>query len=453
MLSLFKKEGKRPEGSGPNVEGNRYYGKSKSQMLRAERQNVMDLSNIRERKLNEAKVEQERIRASKEEDERKQIMIAELTQEEQRRRGAIMDKTEQGGEVIDFTMGTMGLVDRLEAHPAGKMLKNVVISNEPPPDRELNIHRLRRYKPQNDFAKLTLSDVPEFDLNEEYMEFQLTEAMTEKQLSNLKKYVLVSDVFIHYIPLDSFYSASAPVQFQLNDFRKVDNTTMREYPLTHSGGYNILMTLDYCVAKKDLHHLTLSISTSLSSFRKGASWGSAKVVLTISHMDFPIKANIQETMGVLHLSDSDLTDFVSDPRHSDGVITPEALKLLRGHYKRGEIENINLPRDDTKSINTAKTVVDGDDSSVNVKDLMSRMRSDAMEAPTKQLDRPKPKPAIKQRPMSPMSVDDLPDEEYDGLQNLSDIQVGESNSQSSDTIELERRPSTPPRSMRAVNFG
>jgi len=380
-----------------------------------------------------------------------------------------MDMTEQGGEKIDFTMGRMCLVDKLEAHPAGKMLKNVVISNEPPPDRELNIHRLRRFKPQNDFSKLTLSEVPEFDLSEEFMEFSIVEAMTSSQFSQLKPYVLVSDVFIHYIPLDSFYSVSSPVIFRLNDFRKVDDTCMREYPLTHSGGYNILMTLDYCVAKKDLHHLSLSISTSLSSFRKGSSWGAAKVLLTISHMDFPVKANIQETMGVLHLADSDLNEFISDPRSSDGVITPHALTLLRGHYKRGEIENVNLPRDDKKEVNLAKTLIDEDIESVNVRDLMSDMREQALR---RERERSMPKPseptktssggtslksAMKKTssPPKPTSIEDDNELDMNSLEDLEEVEVGESrsNNDSEEIFDLPRRPSTPPRNLRSVNFG
>jgi hypothetical protein len=388
--------------------------------------------------------------------------------EKERRRGAIMDVTESSAQVVDFSQGTMGLVDRLEAHPAGKMLKNTVISNEPPPDRELNIQRLRTFKPQNDFAKLSLHEIPPIELTEEFSEFPITSAMTSSQFNDLKNYVLVSDIFFHYIPLDSFYSRSAPVHFQVNDFRKVDNTCMRQYPLSHTGGYNVLMTLDYCVAKRDLHHLSYSVSTSLNSFRKGVIWGSVKVVLTLSHMDFPVKSNITETMGVLHLSDSDLREFISDPRHSDGVITPQALTLLRQHYKRGEIENINLPRDDKKEVNVAMTTIGGGDEHVDVRDLMSGMRGRALsgrpllsqiEPPSANSSSPDSTPRkkssmkknIMKRPMSPFSEDANDD---DGLANLQEIEFGEDNDgNSSSTIDsIPRRPDTPQKGVRAISF-
>jgi len=389
------------------------------------------------------------------ESEQKQILILEeKTEELARRRGMVMDKTEQGGGKIDFTQGTMGLVDRLEAHRAGTLLKNVVISNEPPPDRELNVNRLRRFKPQNDFSKLTLGEVPAFNLTDEFMEFSIVDAMTSDQLSSLKDYVLVSDVFIHYVPLDSFYSISAPVLFQLNDFRKVDNTCMRQFPLTHSASYNILMTLDYCVSKRDLHHLSLSISTSLNSFRKGVSWGSAKVILTISHMDFPVKANIQETMGVLHLADSDLQEFVSDPRSSDGVITPQALSLLRGHYKRGEVENINLPRDDSKQVNTAKTIVDNYDPSVDARDIMSELRKTALMS-ARDEDKPKPrKSSMKKTSRYRNESSTVVNDDSDDLGNLEEINIGDSfsNEESEESIELPRTTSPMPKRMSSVNF-
>jgi len=445
---------------------------------------------VEERERREEQKERERERLEREvaelekENQMRLVERQELEEEFMRRKGAIMNNTEMTSEKVDFSMGTMGLVDRLEAHPAGKLLKNVVISNEPPPDRELNIQRLRRYKPQNDFAKMTLSDVPLIELNSEFLEFPITDAMTSDQFSKLKNFVLVSDVFFHFIPMDSFFSVSSPVMFQINDFRKVDNTRMRDYPLTHSGGYNILMSLDYCVAKKDMHHLSLSVSTSLNSFRKGTIWGAIKVILTLSHMDFPVKSNIQETMGVLHLADSDLQEYISDPRSSDGVITPQALMLLRQHYKRGEIENINAPRDDKKEVNVAATVVGEDIGSVNARDLLSGMRQNYLEKERERVqiqNAPAPHAPLKsalskgKRAMQQRGSDSSeegtpsgaqhpsrrrarypppPSVSDDGLSNLPDIPVGMDPMESDDdgTIDLPRRPDTPKGRMSAVNF-
>lgn len=412
-------------------------------------ESTRDLEAGLERMANEAKVEKER------REEEQHAMILMEDEEALRRKGMVMDKVEQNSEKYDISMGTMGLVDRLEAHPAGKLLKNVVISNEPPPDRELNVTRLRRYKPQNDFSKLTLGDIPAFKLSEEYLDFPITDAMTQVQYDQLKQYVLVSDVFIHYVPLDSFFSVSSPVTIQLNDFRKVDNTVMREYPLTHSGGYNILMTLDYCVAKEDLKHLTLSISTSLASFRKGAAWASVKVLLTVSHMDFPVKANIQETMGVLHLADSDLADYISDPRSSDGVITPQAFSLLKNHYKRGEIENINLPRDDKKEVNVAKTAIGDTQSSTDVRDIMASMREQHLLKQREENNRTPTKPSIKRNFSSPSSEgrqSRVSDDDDDSMNELKPEDSG-SHVGSDTTFELPRNDKKEPRSMRSVNFG
>jgi len=410
----------------------------------------------------------EEARAQKEEEDRMGKEAARLAQdderlkeekiwreENERRRGAIMDVAESSAQVVDFSQGTMGLVDRLEAHPAGKMLKNTVISNEPPPDRELNIMRLRTFKPQNDFAKMTLHDVPPVELMSEFAEFPITQAMTDTQFNELKDYILVSDVFFHFIPMDSFYSKSSPVTFQINDFRKIDNTCMRRYPLSNTGGYNILMSLDYCVAKKDLHHLSYSVSTTLNTFRKGASWGAVKVVLTVSHMDFPVKSNIQETMGVLHLADSDLKEYISDPRHSDGYITPQALNLLRSHYKRGEIENINKPRDDKVEINTAQTVVGGGEQSTDVRDLMFNMRNAALEQERQRNAHSMPvKSALRSSGHRRVNtVDD--DDSMNGANNLADVPVGydPTDNESEETVEMPRRQDSPPRGVRGVSFG
>jgi len=339
-------------------------------------------------KSKEEKLKAEEVRREQDarEEEQRQVAIKirndeiqrEKMDEYERRRGYVMDKTEISNEKIDFTQGSMGLVDRMECHQAGSFLKNVVISNRPPPDREVNLARLRTYQPGNDIKKLSLGDIQPIDLSDKYVEFPITNAMTTEQLNGLKPYCLVSDVFIHYVPLDTFFTTSAPVIFCLNDFRKFEDTSIRMYPLTHSGGYNILFSLDFCVRKEDLHCLSLSISTGLSTFRPGMTWGTVKIVVTLTHMDFPVKANMQETMGVLHMADSDLKEYISDPRSSDGVITPQALKLLKQFYARGDIENVMKPKDDTKEVNTARTEFVKNDLSVDVRDLMSTMRENAL---------------------------------------------------------------------------
>jgi len=138
---------------------------------------------------NEIKLREQKLRAEElqrksnaEEEEKKQMALREkvtLEQKEradeyERRKGYVMDKTEISNEKIDFTQGSMGLVDRMECHQAGTFLKNVVISNRPPPDRELNLARLRTYQPSNDIKKLSLGDIQPIDLSDKYVEFPIT---------------------------------------------------------------------------------------------------------------------------------------------------------------------------------------------------------------------------------------------------------------------------------------
>jgi len=375
-------------------------------------------------------------------------------QELMRRRGDIMDRTEMGSSKLEMKQDPMGLVDRIEAHQAGTFMKNVVISNKPPPDRELNLARLRTYKPQNDMAKMSLMDIESFDLTDELTEFPITHAISQSQLQQLKRYCLVSDVFVHYVPLDTFFSVSSPVNFFLNDFRKVEDTVVRYYPLTHSGGYNILFSLDYCVRSQDLDQLSLSISTSLSSFRKGVAWASVKVIITLTHMDFPVKANMQETMGVLHLADSDLQDYIADPRGSDGVITPEALKLLKQAYNRGDIENVIKSKDDTRAVNQARTEFAKMDPAIPASNLLRSLRENALEKEREQaLVRREPiKSAMK--PVSPQAIEEEREREKNFVVPGEEVEPFESLSQNSDegTIEIPRT-GTPPRGNKAVNFG
>jgi len=435
----------------------------------------------------------ERLRLLQEEQTRADAVRAEHDQlvrvkerdadEKQRQMDEVIGKTEVSTNRVDFQHGVMGLVDRMEAHPAGKLFGGAVVSNKPPPDRSLTLSKLRTYQAPNDMSRLVLGDIDPIDLKGNVVDISLTEAMSPRQFKDLKPYCLVSDVFIHYIPMDTFYTMSFPVDFYLNDFRKVEDNTVRHYPLSHSVGYNLLFTLDYCVRKEDLKLLTLAISSGINTFRPGIAWGTVKIVVSLISMDFPIKANMQKTLGVMHLADSDLQDFVSDPRRSDGVLTPESLKLLKSFYKRGDIENILQPLDDTKGVNTAATVMNHVGPESDVADLMRDMREEALrraregvvqqsQHPEGEKKRPQhgspKKGALKTpgnmvytpRPMSPSS--DSHDDGRGKMDTLADVEAGESMSQvgSSDTETIDR-PFSPvsgnkdkeTHRFRSVNFG
>lgn len=319
-------------------------------------------------------------------------------EERKRQIDDVKGKTEVSTNRVDFMQGTMGLVDRMEMHPRGKLFQGAVISNKPPPDRNLVLSKLRTYAAPNDMARLVLNDIAPIDLKDSVVDIALSEAISPEHFKALKPYCLVSDVFVHYIPLDTFFTMSYPVDFVLNDFRKVEDPVVRHFPLSHSVGYNILFTLDYCVRKEDLKLLTLAISSSINSFRPGVAWGTVKIIVSLISLDFPIKANMQKTMGVMHLADSDLQDFVSDPRKSDGVLTPESMNLLRNFYKSGDIENMLQPLDDKKSVNTAPTVMNMTEPSSDVADLMRDMRQQHLEKERALTARPSYGPSSSRQP-------------------------------------------------------
>lgn len=398
--------------------------------------------------------ELQELRRIKEEND--MIIEKKMKEEEEemlKRKGEVMERTEMSQIRVDITQPTMCLVDRFESHRAGTYMKNVVISNKAPPERELNLSRLRTFKAENEFARISLNDIAPFDLSSEFTDIPITQALPEGILINQKPYVLVSDIFIHYMPMDTFFSTSFVVDFFINDFRKVENVAVRHFPLSHTGGYNILFSLDYCVRTIDLKYLTLSISTSLNSFKKNIAWASVKTNVSLTFMDFPIKTSMQETMGVLHLSDSDLQDYVSDPRHSDGVITPEAFKLLRQAHKRGDIEKMNQNVDDRKEIDQAKTTFEKQDGTVAVSDLMRDMRENALRMQREQnqssSSEPRQSSMKKQKSVRPMSppAPSVKDESDD------DVAPGDSLSQVSEeeSINLPRNP--PAGLKKTVNFG
>lgn len=458
MFNAIKRMGSRRESPGDGLrdtpKGHRRTSSKKQQLL------------LESRVQKEEADKQAAERVRKEEHEQIVAMKERGQEEKKRQLDEVKGKTEVSTNRVDFTQGVMGLVDRMESHPAGRLFSGAVVSNKPPPDRALTLSKLRTYQAPNDMSRLVLGDIEPIDLKDNTVDIALTEAMTIEQYKSLRPYCLISDVFIHFVPMDTFFTTSFPVDFFLNDFRKVEDCVVRHFPLSHTVGYNILFTLDYCVRKEDLKLLTLAISSGINTFRPGIAWGTVKVVVSLISMEFPIKANMQKTLGVMHLADSDLQDFVSDPRRSDGVLTPEGLKQLKAFYKRGDIENIHQPLDDSKDVNVAPTVMNHMDQSTDVAEVMRAMREAALERSrprdSVQGDTPgssgpslKVKSALKVRnePLDSGEGDDgkfpnvraTPPPSDNGMKDLNEVGIDESMSQvgSSDTETIER-PFSPP---------
>jgi hypothetical protein len=351
--------------------------KGKKAIKRMEEVRAQEEREWKEKEKELKRMEEERARREKAEEMAREISEREAEQaktESDRRVGVLLSNIDHERTTYNLDMDVMGLVDRLEAHPAGKKLQNVVISGKPPKDRAQNLSRLRTFQPKNDKAVMSLEEIPAIRLTDRCFLLSLKDAFSPKEFRDLKPYVLVSDIFIHYIPMDTFLSVSHPVVFNICDFRRIENEIVRGFSLTHTIGENILFTLDYCISKEDLDKICLSVSSSLDSFRPGTQWAAAKVLVSAIHMDFPIKSNLQSTQGVMHMSDSDLQDYITDPRFSDGVITPQAMKLLKDAYKRGEIEDTTKHTDDKMEVNVARTQAMAGEGSQDVGDIKAVLR-------------------------------------------------------------------------------
>jgi len=397
-------------------------------------------------KMNAEKIREEEKRSEKEKKE-----------EEDRRLGLLLSEIDHENTTFAQTYPVMGLADRLESHPSGKAFRDAIISGRPPKDRERNIAKLRYFHADNDNAVLTLNDIPPVEISDKCFMFSMNEALTQEEFKSLKPYILVSDIFIHYIPMDTFLAVSHPVTFNICDFRRTNNEIVRGYSLTHTAGANILFTLDYCVSKKDLNKLCLSVTSSLDSFRPGTQWAAAKVVVSMSHMDFPVKSNLQKTMGVIHMSDSDLHDYITDPRFSDGVITPKTMQLLKDAYKRGEIEDSTKHTDDKMEINVAQTNVGENDGNTEVVDIMRNIREAHLKKERENAmasSKMTPRSALKKSSVPSSSKDDKyrsPSVNSDNEEN--DPTWSSRSSQTEETFKIDQRKDKGPSSLRAVNWG
>lgn len=298
--------------------------------------------------------------------------------EQSRRKGEVMKNAPVNDIRHNFASEEDSLEDKLMRHRTGSYFKYATIVTAPPPDRSRLLERMRNFKAVNDYQHRSLDDLPAIDLKGNYCEFQLSQALQTVGRQPLPPYTLVSEVLVHYVPMDTFFALQCPAVFQINDFRKVQDTVVREYELTDKGSYNILFCLDYSVRTEDVGDLVLSVACNQKLFREGIAWGTMKVVIRMTHLQFPIKANLQETIGVTLWAHSDLEDYISNPFKQSGLITGEALSELKKAFKRGDIEDLVTPSDNKRQLNAARTVVGESSRDVPVDSIMEIMKTKAL---------------------------------------------------------------------------
>lgn len=351
-------------------------------------------------------------------------------------RAAALDRTEVRESKYKFPSERMAMSDRLDSHNKGSLFKYAVISTKPPKSRSFIMDRLRTYSPPNEHVNVRLDDIPPLLLNREYNIVDLTEAISKKSPGLKKPFCMVSDIFIHYVPMDTFLTTQSTVEVMLTDERKSDDNVIRHASLSSNAGYNVLFTLDYCVETADLSNLKLSITRHVSNFKAGKSWAMCKVLIGLDFFDVARRANLQESLAVAQFADTDLIDFVTDPRGIDSVITPESLRQLRLLHKSGDIENLTEPKNDQKRIETAATIIGqtGNIGDAEPLDVVTLMKARVLEASRVKEERKNavvPKSALK---ASVPKVEDSLDSEEPALdaedsvgqvEDLKEIEMGE----------------------------
>jgi hypothetical protein len=282
---------------------------------------------------------------------------AELQREIDARRDQILMTTENREMKHNYPAETFTLADKMDSHRKGSHFKYAVVSNKPTEDQAGALGWLRNFRPNTKHDTLRLAQIKPILLNSSYTELNLVDVIREMGPMSDLPFCMISEVFIHYVPLDTFLSRSAVVEISLTDGRRVDKVPIRRSTITSTAGYNILMCLDFCVETSDLADMTLTFASHNNNFLEGKSWAMCKVIVGLDFFEIARRANIRETMAVLQWADSDLLDFVADPRFVDVVVTNESLRQLRLLHKSGDIENTYEPSNDAKEMITAATII------------------------------------------------------------------------------------------------
>lgn len=370
----------------------------------------------------------------------KQKEVVEFSEEErQRHRGDAMNESEVTRFRHGFEVGGVSLDDQFDSHKKGSIFKYSVVAIPRPSDRGKFLDRVRTFRPKKDQSTISLDDIPGLDMVDDFNEFRLVDAVGEKSMREMNDYVMISEVLVHFTPLDTFFTEFVSLTLTIRDNRRMEQAEVRKAPFASNTSVNVFMSLDYCVKKSDLHRLTLALAGGPSHFRPGTVWGTVKVVVRMRHMTFPERGNLEETMACLQFAETDLRVFNADPRVKDVVLTPNALGEMQKRFQDGDIEDLTKARSDKRKVETAATIVQGVNENP-IDNVLDSFRAQARRVGKETMvtdSGPVMRKSVMKKTEPDTPVDPRDKQDLETLKGLSEVRLDESASVMSDNVSVE----------------
>jgi len=241
-----------------------------------------------------------------------------------------------------------GMSDHILQHKRGKNFEYAALVEGEPEGRETLLSRLRSHRPSGGKTDTNVNGMPPIELKGSVHYLQLSEASDflsnkKKKFSYSRRFILVHEILITFVPLISFGDKFSAFKVALIDNRKIEDPVVRSYLGNTNISCNASASLDYCICVDDIRDMALAFVCPQPTLKEGKTWAVVNVNLALKQLDFPIQTYVKPTFAVFQIPHSAMNDNDSDPRHFMGTLQEADLEALKSIKARGEMTDTSKP--------------------------------------------------------------------------------------------------------------
>ncbi|BBI93119.1 ORF2a protein [Lentinula edodes negative-strand RNA virus 2] len=188
---------------------------------------------------------------------------------------------------------------------------------------------------------LSFDDLPIYNLSKRSSSISISSPLSLALQKKDLHFCWLKEVYIFFVPTQSFSSSYSEITFELNDNRFVEESLVRSITFPSNVGINGHFSLDYSVFKDDLPMISFSVKCKNSYLKEGVVWGSLKLVIQTKFSDQALIVSTTRTAAILQMADTTMKTYDRDPNHLDLMFDDPDLEMMKKFAKQGRIVDHN----------------------------------------------------------------------------------------------------------------
>jgi len=263
---------------------------------------------------------------------------------------------------------TEGMSDLIKSHVEGDHFPYFAVMGQEEESKPSRLGRLRSFMPFYNKDTLPTLKLPPLELTEMSCSLELEELLLARrqpgkksQQLNFKPYVRIKMITFLYTPVMSSTARYTNFVVSIVDDRFPDGLKVAQSAVCVTNQeHPIELSCDYCIPRKAISKLHVSIDLESRIINAGEQWGSMYIEVNLEESDYPYMAVKRDALAMVRAPFTTLEQRKVDPDRIDVGFTGTEIEWFRQMYQNGDIADSGEPsKERVKKSSYSKSTVRG----------------------------------------------------------------------------------------------